>query len=559
MKDIFNITKIIQKYGSIKKRAIFLSIFISICIALLNSAPVKLIQNIMDNGLIKKDYELIIRISISLIGIYFCKSLLSYFLNKISLIMSKQLSQDLREFSFELILKSDYETYSKYDSSYINHRINEIATLGDIFSPKIFNIVTTILEASFVFILLFRINFFLLVISLIPIPILFLLIKNKNNKLEKNTKELMEKMSKQTQRVTEKLSGLEYIQKTGKEIVEINSMKSIDREVFNQRYQQGLLTKKITETISLYIAILPVLLYIIGGYLYINNEITLGGIISFTTNIPKIYSPFLSIALFTVNIKSLKVAGRRMMELLEEFKNNLTESKEIQKNYLDEIYKIEFVDVQFKYISSSKTLFRGINFELSKGDVLKISGENGSGKSTLLKLILGILSPTSGHIKVNNLNYKNLDQSSVRNKIGIIDQSIFLFNDTIENNILYALNKEPPKDEFINIIKLLRLDKNYSKKDLTEKKIGQNGRNLSGGERQKVALARVLLRDNDIVIFDESIANIDHETRVIIKDIIRNKLKNKIVILIDHNNFFDEMVTKNIILKNRDRGDIKNV
>ncbi|WP_062551554.1 ABC transporter ATP-binding protein [Peptoniphilus phoceensis] len=556
MKDFLNIINIIHEYGNIKKKTIILSVFISMFIALLNSAPVKLIQNIMDEGFVKKNYELIVIISILLIVIYFLRSILSYFLNKTSLKISKQLAQDLRESSFELILNSDYETYSRYDSSYINHRINEIATLGDIFSPNIFNIVTTTLEASFVFLLLFRINIFLLMISLIPIPILFLLIKNKNNKLEESTKELMEKMSRQTQRVTEKLSGIEYIQKTGKEGTEINSMKSIDREVFNQKYHQGLLTKKITETISLYVTILPVLLYMIGGYLYINGNITLGGIISFTTNISKVYSPFLNVALFTVNIKSIKASGRRMIELLEEFKNedDLRVSNENDKICLDEINKIEFINVYFKYKSSSNVIIQNINFDLSKGDVMKISGENGSGKSTLLKLVLGILSPTRGNIKIDSLKYENLDKNAVRKKIGIIDQSIFLFNDTIENNILYALNEKPSRDEFVNIIKLLRLDRNYSEKDIMEKRIGQNGRNLSGGERQKVALARVLLRDNDVIIFDESIANVDYETRNVVKEIINNELNNKIVIVIDHNNFFDDIVTKSILLKNEYKG-----
>lgn len=548
MKEALKLIKTLNKYGEVSNKRIIFTIFISIIIALLQAIPVKLIQKIMDGGFVGRNYILIIKLSFVLTLIYILKSALSYFLNKLSLLLSKELVENLREKFFNTILKSNYEVYSSYDSSYLNHRVNEASNVGDIFSPNTFRIFTTILESIFVFILLFRINYLLLIVLVIPIPLLFIIIKSENKKLEENTKILMEKISKQTQKVTEKISGLEYIQKNAKEKKEIMDMKNIDKDVFEAKYRQGLLNKKLTEIINLYISLLPILLYILGGYLYLNDGISIGGIVSFSANITKIYSPFLNIAIFTVSINAIKTSGKRIVKLFKEFNQNISD-EEFNKINIKKIDNVIFDKVEFKYKSSESILFKNINFSLCKGEILKISGDNGSGKSTMLKLILGILKPDKGYIRINNCLYETLNLNSIKNRIGIVDQNIFLFNDSIKNNILYAFNENEISDnKLIEIIRLLKLDDSYSLEDINKNKIGQNGNNLSGGERQKIALARILLKDSDVVIFDESISNVDANTRKIIKKIILEQLQNKIVILVDHNDYFDDIITKKLCL-----------
>lgn len=548
MKDFINVLRIINKFSEVSKKKIFISIVISIFIALLQSLPVKLIQNIMDKGFIEKNYNIILSSSLLLIIIYVLKSSLSYLLNKMCLNISKKLTQDLRATVFNTILNSDYEIYSQYDSSYINHRINEISSIGDIFSPNIFNILTTIIEAFFVFIFLLKVNLPLLIVSVFPIPILFFIVKHKNNKLEENTKVLMEKSSRQTQRITEKIAGIEFIQKNNKQNNEIASMKLIDKDVLEYRFKQGILIKRMTELITFYVSILPILLYIFGGYMYMHYKVTLGSIITFSANISKVYAPFLSIAILNINIKSIIASGRRMLELLEEFKKSSVEDNKQQFN-VHSIDKIVFSNVSFKYSKASKMLFEDINFTLNTGDILNISGKNGTGKSTILKLLLGLLSPTSGIIRINDIELDKIDLKSVRNKIGIVDQNVFLFNDTIENNILYAVEGGISKNKLLDILKILSLDSSYDIETIKNKEIGQNGKNLSGGERQKIALARVLLKNADLIIFDESISNVDLKTREDLKNIIKTKLKNKIIILVDHNNYFDDVISKKIVLQ----------
>ena len=171
--------------------------------------------------------------------------------------------------------------------------------------------------------------------------------------------------------------------------------------------------------------------------------------------------PFLNIAILNVNIKSIIASRRRMLKFLEKFKKSPDEEN---KQYIDinSIDKIEFSNVSFKYSKTSKKLFEDINFILNSGDILNISGENGTGKSTILKLFLVLIRPTSGTIQINDIGYDMISKESIRKKIGIVDQNIFLFNDSIENNILYAVEDKISKNKLLCILKILGLGNSYN-------------------------------------------------------------------------------------------------
>ena len=177
------------------------------------------------------------------------------------------------------------------------------------------------------------------------------------------------------------------------------------------------------------------------------------------------------------------------------------------------------------------------------------TGPNGSGKSTIIKLIIGLYKVSQGDIFINNHNLKNILLSSLREKISVVSQNIFLFNDTIRNNILYS---KPEADEG-DIEKAVRLSGSsdlIKRLDLSiDTMVGESGRTISGGEKQKISIARALLKDSDVIIFDEATSHQDAHSIEKIEKLITNEFKNKICIVISHRSIKTNSVSKIIELK----------
>ena len=209
--------------------------------------------------------------------------------------------------------------------------------------------------------------------------------------------------------------------------------------------------------------------------------------------------------------------------------------------------KIEFKNVTFSY--GSKNALKNINFTICGADKVLITGPNGSGKSTIVKLILGLYKIKHGKILIDNHNINNISLSSLRERISFVSQNVFLFNDTIKNNILYS----KPEAKIEEIEKAAKLSGSY---DFIEKldgametMVGEAGRKISGGEKQKISIARAILKDSDVVIFDEATSQQDSQSIKRIEELIDHKFKDKICIIISHRPIINLKLNKIIKLK----------
>lgn len=219
---------------------------------------------------------------------------------------------------------------------------------------------------------------------------------------------------------------------------------------------------------------------------------------------------------------------------------------------LNEFESLEFEDVYFKYPNSKKTVFNGVSFKIIRGDVVCLLGINGSGKSTIIKLLLGLYKPLSGKIKINGIELFKYNITSVRKKIGALFQDYGKYSLSLRENIAIGDIKNYTDEDIIKAIEEAGLSNVFSNNDLDikiSKKFDDGGRELSGGEWQKLALARINLRKSDIIILDEPSASLDVET----EDYIFNqysKLSNKhTVLLISHRIFVGKFSSKILLLK----------
>ncbi len=299
-----------------------------------------------------------------------------------------------------------------------------------------------------------------------------------------------------------------------------------------------------SQIIALFSVFIPVTVYIFGGWLFVNDQISIGGIIAFSTNVSHLYSPFLGIASSMVTIKPAIESLRRVIDFFygEEEKELLNKNASYDELSIDiPLKQIIFDQVSYSY-QGKKPLFDNLSFVINRGDIFLLKGKNGSGKTTVIRLLLGILNPNSGNIKFNGTDMREIELSEIRKRISTVNQRIFLFNDTIENNITYATNEKYDKMIYNQIIESLNIDKMIETLDDGERTlIGENGNKLSGGQVQKIAIARALLNNSDVIIFDEANANIDIETRDWLKQYILSIKDDKIIIIVDHSNDYDDI------------------
>ena len=269
----------------------------------------------------------------------------------------------------------------------------------------------------------------------------------------------------------------------------------------------------------------------IGGRMVIKGSITLGEFIAFNTYIGMLIWPMMAYGWLMNIVQRGKASLKRLGLIL----NAVPEVKEPKKPvHVEKVEEIVIEDLTYSYPQSGREVLKGINMVFRKGEMVGIVGTVGSGKSTVAKLIAKLYPVERGKIFINGVDINDIPSKDVRDKIAYVPQDPFLFSDTIKNNLMLGGN-EKEDEEIIEALKLSAVWEDVQKfpKGL-ETEVGERGVTLSGGQKQRVTIARALLRDADVFIFDDCLSSVDPETEEKIIRTIRDKLKDKLLIVITH-------------------------
>ncbi len=268
-----------------------------------------------------------------------------------------------------------------------------------------------------------------------------------------------------------------------------------------------------------------------GGGEIIRGSFTIGGYIAFAAYLGKLSGPTQLLASLGMTIQPAVSALNRVKELFDIASYEEDKKRTIKPTKVNG--EIEFKNVNFSY-DGKKDVLKNISFKINLGEKVALIGPNGSGKSTIVKLILGIYKTDRGSILIDGQNINSIKLSILRENISIVSQNIFLFNDSIRNNILYskpsACNKEiieaAKKAKAFEFI--INLEKGF------ETIIGEAGKKLSGGEKQKISIARSFIKNSKIIIFDEITSHLDKESAIQIMKMIFKSFSEKTCIIISH-------------------------
>ena len=472
--------------------------------------------------------------SISLIFIFslFILKVFSYYINnKYALKFNNKIDSDLSNKIYKKLFSLPYSYYHNRPIGDLITKINDLYYVKDFLNLLISSSVIDVLLVSFILIFILFSSFKLFIIILLCSTVYFLYnfrtLKLENKKLN----ELKENNSNNNALLTDNILGIDTIKNLNIENKIINNqIKSFDSYLHSFNIYNNFIIKK--STILLFISYYPMTILLTSHY-------TSGEIIMFFSLFTTYFSSLNNISLLIRKYMDANISFKRLNDLLNYEINN--DNNKIIKDIQD----IKFNNINYRI--NDKTLIDNFSLDIKKGDSIFISGKNGVGKSTLCKLLVKNINTKNNNILINNIDINDIKESSIKNNICYVSQNEYLFNDTIKNNIL--LYKSVSNRDINKALKVTELDKMLKVKNINlNYLLEENGHNLSGGERQKILLARALLRKIDFIIFDETTSEIDIETeRKIIKNIKTEY--NKTIIFISHRDQNKDLFNKQIVLK----------
>ena len=487
---------------------------------------------IIDYILPNYNYSLLIKITISFLITSIIKNIINYIRGKLIIEVNSKLTINLNNNIIKKLFNLPYQFFKNKSTPEVISRINDLKEFKDSFSEIIINISTNILLVFISFILLLKINIKLFIIYIIEITIyilITLIYKNKNNK---HIDEILINESNYNKTFNDSIYSYEINKNLN---LNNNTLKNIEISYIKNDYSHKIYDYSINFQVLLK-ELISNLTYIISLFMSTicihKNIMTLGNFLLFNSLIYYFTEPLKSILELEPNINYLKNIYRRINDLL------LVSTEETIKT--DKIIRGNIVIKNLSYLINEKELFNNVSFKIKYGSKFLIYGNSGNGKSTIIKILLKYLNDYKGNIFIDNKNIKDIDSNIISNSMTYVSQNNFILNDTLKNNIIYG--RRISDEEYERVIHICNLDTLRNSNKLRNNMIiEEDGFNISGGERQKIILARSILKDSEFIILDEALSEIGiEEEKEIIKKIF-NYFKEKTIIYISHKQEIIEM------------------
>ncbi len=524
---------------------LFLSFISFVVLSFVSLLPPYFTKLAFDKALLNKDLDLLTKYVLIIAGSYFLKSILNYVCAGTFTFFNQKVILAIKNDLVNRILRLPLEFFSSNESGYIISRFREVDSLSAIFSLQSFKLVLSIFEFFGAVFIMFTMNVKLTIILMLLIPVFYVISHIFSSTFTKVTDQTMEKGAVFQGKFQQSISGVEEIKRLNLEEKEADNITKTNREYAKLMIKYSIVTALGSEVIMLLSSLVGVLLLYLSGRSIVQGNMTIGTYIAFSGYFAKLYAPVINWSLSIYMFKPAFVALDRIEDFFLKYP---VEDDDENKIKVESIDHIKMENVNFAYPDRETLVLKNFNLDARIGDKVLLKGPNGSGKSTVIRLILGFFENYDGKILINGTELRQLNKKSLKNKISIVSQKIFLFNDTLENNI--KINGEVEPEKYEEALRKAGLKDFIEKLPLKDKTlVGENGMSLSGGEIHKVAIARAILKTNaQVFIFDEATAHLDVETKELVKKFIKEELNDKLCIIIDHSNDFNELCNKIVYL-----------
>ncbi|MGF7050719.1 ABC-type bacteriocin/lantibiotic exporter with double-glycine peptidase domain [Paenibacillus sp. DS2015] len=535
--------KFILKYLIKFKTLIVAIILLSLLSSGINLIMPYITKQVFDYGIVPGEITTIVNFCLLLIGLYFFKFIISYYSNilhtKSSVLFTMSIKKDL----YSHLLRLPMSYFDKNKKGYILSRIDETDSLSILFSSAIIDFFASLITAIGALIFILNKSWILGVVSLVFLPLFYFLSRISLKRIHSSSKELYEVTATTKGKLQESIEGIQELKQLNNEQSTFEDLTKRINKITKETINRGKFAAIGTQGVSFLMNFSQILIILIIGILIVKKKLSIGDYMALTQYVLMLYAPVQLLSTFSMTIQPSIVALQRIVGI---FKLD-TEVNRSGHN-INNIETIEFKNISFNYDGSKDQTLKNINFTLKKGDKVAFEGINGSGKSTIVKLLLGLYTNYEGEININGININKINIKTLRDRIGIVSQNIILFSGTLMDNIKMA-NPEITNAKLEELLKIFN-DKIFDDIDPYSTTIGEKGNNLSGGQKQKIAVLRAIAKDPDVLIFDEATSNMDISSQSLLKDAINSIFKSKTCILISHEKHISNLA--DIILKVED-------
>ena len=468
-----------------------------------------------------------------------------FFMRQTIIVMSRIIEYDLKNEIFEHYQSLPLSFYRKNNTGDLMNRISEdVSKVRMYFGPAIMYGITLLTLFLMVIPFMFSINFKLTIYSLIPLPILSLSIYLVNNIIHKRSERIQESLSNLSTFVQEAFSGIRVIKAFDRE-EDINlQFEKESTDYKNKSLKLAFVQAVFFPLIMSLIGLSVILTIYIGGVEVFNGSISTGVIAEFIIYVNLLTWPVAALGWITSIIQQAAASQKRINEFLKT-KTDIISTENLEKNLAG---TIEFENVDFIYPDSGIHALKNISFKVNQGESVAIIGNTGAGKSTLANLICRMYDISSGSLKIDGRSIEKYNLSCLRSQIGFVPQDVFLFSDSIRNNIAFG-NPGMNEEKIIQAAKDADLLNNIA--DLPngfDTRVGERGITLSGGQKQRVSIARAVAREPKILILDDALSAVDTKTENTILEAMAKIMKGRTSLIISHRVSSAKLASKIIVL-----------
>ena len=531
-----NITILKRLYNDYTKRyvkQILLSVFFSILLAGSTSAVAYLLDPAINKLFIEKDQTLIYLIPIFIIIAFVVKGV-SLFLAKVIMIgVSLEVNKDVQSHMIKSLIRADTQLIdNKHSGEFITHLTHDVTMITNLISTVILSLFKDTFTLIGLLTVMFYQNWKLSLVAMIMIPLASLAARTLGKRMGKVTTEQMDKVGTLNTFLIEMFKNHKLMKILQNETYEYNRAQKFINEVKKKTKKILVIFVRTSPIMESLTGIMIACLIFISAKLVMSNELDVSNFFSFLAAMMLAYQPVRSLATLNIAISQGLAGARRILPIIDQ--KHKVDDKENDTNISITKANINFKNVTFRYNSSESEVLKDINLNILGGKMTSLVGHSGAGKSTILNLIPRFYDCNVGDITIDNQSIYSSKIHSLRKNISLVSQDTTLFDDTIKNNIAYAKLdasqeeiEEAAKFSFANEF----IEKLPNKYDTL---IGENGVRLSGGEKQRLSIARAILKKSPIILLDEATSSLDAETEDKIQKAITFLTKNRTTVVIAH-------------------------
>lgn len=501
----------------------------------LGIVPSVLTKNIIDTALPKGDLRLLVDLILLIFGAQVVNGLVGVGQSYLNTLVSKNIIRDLRAGMYRHLQGMPLKFFSDVKSGEIASRINnDIGGIESIFSNTFIQIFQGVFVFATTAVTLFYTNWELAVVSMLTLPLFLIPTRKVGKKRWEIASQTQAKLAELTTIITETLnvSGTMLIKLFTREKDKCGEFEAVNNEVTRLGIRETVVGRWFIMTLQTFVSIGPMLIYLFGGLILIRfHTITIGGIVMFVTLVSRLYGPVNTFANIHVDIVRSMALFERIFQYFD-LKSEIVEKKDaLAKDHI--AGRIDFQDVCFSYQENTQTL-RDVNLSIEPGQMAAFVGPSGAGKTTITYLVPRLYDVTSGAVRIDGTDIRDLALHSLRGQIGMVTQDTFLFNASIRENLLFARSgvTEAEIEEACKMANIhdfiVSLPKGY------DTVVGDRGIKLSGGEKQRISIARTLLKNPAIVIFDEATSALDSNSEALVQKAVEPLLKSRTSLVIAH-------------------------